>query len=233
MVSRKIDKAKYGPGWGEVIVGAVLSLALGAVLAVAYLVATPVVAVKELPKQRPAGTVYYIEGSRSAENGKQWMRKKQLFTEGSSVALNEDELNAWITTETAPPPPEKPAPGQKAAPPAPAAAGLIVLGPPNFRIHDGLLQIGSKGTLNLDWFGLKHSIIVQLAGRFVKEGGVFTFEPTEFCLGSCPIHKLPGVGEFVFRRLVAKEKVPDDLAEAWKKLADVSIEENTLKLTMP
>ncbi len=231
MVSRRIDKAKYGPGWGEVIVGAALSLVLGAVLAVAYLVAKPVVPVKELPKDRPAGTIYYIEGTRSAENGKQWMRKKQLLTEGSSVALNEDELNAWITTETTPPPPEKPAPGPKAPPPAPT--GLIALGPPNFRIHDGLLQIGSKGTLYLDWFGTKTSIIVQVAGRFVKEGGVFVFEPSEFCLGSCPLHKLPGLGEFLFRHLVAKEKVPDDLAGAWKKLADVSIEENTLKLTMP
>jgi hypothetical protein len=233
MGSRKIDKAKYGPGWGEVIIGAVLSLALGAVLAVAYLVATPVAAVKVLPNDRPVGTVYYIEGSRSANDGKQWLRKKQLFTEGSSVVLNEDELNAWITTETASPPPEKPAPGQKAAPTAPAAAGLIELGPPNFRIRDGLLQIGSKGTLNLDWFGLKRSIIVQVAGRFVKQGGVFVFAPEQFCIGSCPIHKLPGLGGFVFHRLLAKEKVPDDLADAWKKLADVSIEENTLKLTMP
>jgi hypothetical protein len=232
MGSRKIDKAKYGPGWGEIIIGAVLSLALGAVLAVAFLVAKPVAAVKELPKERPVGTVYYIEGSRSTENGKQWLRKKQLLTEGSSVTLNEDELNAWITTETAAPPPAKPAAGQKAAPPAPTA-GLIELGTPNFRIHDGLLQIGSKGTLNLDWFGLKQSIIVQVAGRFVKQGGGFVFAPEQFCVGSCPIHRLPGLGGLVFRRLLAKEKVPDDLADAWKKLTDVSIEGNTLKLTMP
>jgi hypothetical protein len=232
MASRRIDKAKYGPGWGEVIFGAVLSLVLGAALALAYLVAQPVQTVKELPKERPAGTVYYIEGSHNADNGKQWMRKKQLLIEGSSVALNEDELNAWIASETAPPPPAPPAPVQKGAKPA-APAGIIELGAPIFRIHDGVLQIGSKGTLNLDWWGIKQTIIVQVAGRFVKQGGVFAFEPGQFYVGSCPVHRLLGLGDLAFNRLLAKMKAPEDIAEAWKKLSDVSIEDNTLKLTMP
>ena len=232
MASRKIDKAKYGPGWGEVIFGAVLSLVLGAALALGCLVVQPVQTVKLLPNDRPAGTVYYIEGSHNADNGKQWMRKKQLFIEGSSVALNEDELNAWIDAETAPLPPAPPAPGQKGAKRA-ATAGIIELGTPSFRIDDGMLQIGSMGTLNLDWWGIKQTIIVQVAGRFVKKGGVFAFEPGQFYVGSCPVHRLLGLGGLAFNRLLAKVKAPEDIAEAWKKLSDVSIEDNTLKLTMP
>ena len=47
----KFDRAHYGPSWVEVILGALLSLALGVVLAVAYFVARPVTLVKELPKE--------------------------------------------------------------------------------------------------------------------------------------------------------------------------------------
>lgn len=232
MASRKIDKAKYGPGWGEVIFGAALSLVLGAALALGCLVVQPVQTVKGLPKESPAGTVYYIEGSHNADNGKEWTRKKQLFIEGSSVALSEDELNAWISTETAPPPPRPPPPGQKGAKPA-APAAIIEPGTPSFRIHDGMLQIGSKGTLNLDFWGIKQTIIVQVDGRFVKKGGVFAFEPGQFYIGSCPVHRLLGLGGLAFNRLLARVKVPEDIAAAWKKLSDVSIEDNTLKLTMP
>lgn len=233
MSSRKIDKAKYGPGWGEVIFGAVLSLVLGAILALGYLAVQPVLSVKELPRERPAGTVYYIEGSHNADNGKQWMRKKELFLEGSSVALNEDELNAWIASETAPPPAAKPAPGPKGAKAEAANAPIIELGTPVFRLHDGLLQIGSKGTLNLYWWGIKQTIIVQVTGRFVKKGGVFGLEPGQFYVGSCPVHRLLGLGTMLFDRLLAGVKAPEDIAGAWKKLSDVSIEDNTLKLTMP
>lgn len=231
MVSRKIDKAKYGPGWGEVIFGAVLSLVLGAALALGYLVVKPAQALKALPKEPTPGAVYYIEGSSGADNGKQWMRKKELFIEGTSVTLSEDELNAWIASETAPP---APAPGQKPAAKPPATpTSIIELGTPNFRLHDGLMQIGSKGTLNLSWWGVKETIFVQATGRFVKQGGSFAFVPEQFYIGSCPLYRVPGLGVYVFDRLLAKLKVPDDLAAAWKKLADVSIDDHTLKLTMP
>jgi len=234
MFSRKIDKAKYGPGWGEVIFGAALSLVLGAALALGYLVVKPVQALKSLPKDQPPGAVYYIEGASGADNGKQWMRKKELFTEGTSVTLNDDELNAWIASETAPQLPPAPAPGQKPAAKAPAApTAIIELGTPNFRVHDGRLQIGSRSTLNLSWWGVKETIFVQADGRFAKEGGTFAFVPEQFYIGSCPLHRLPGLGAFVFDRLIAKVKVPDDIAAAWKKLADVSIDDHTLKLTMP
>ncbi|HTX66752.1 MAG TPA: hypothetical protein VMD31_13340 [Opitutaceae bacterium] len=234
MVSRKIEKDKYGPGWGEVIFGAVLSLVLGAALALGYLVVKPVVPVDRLPKEPAAGTVYYVAGSNKTDSGKQWMRKKELLTEGSSVTVNEDDLNAWIADETAPPAPAAPAPGQKpAAKPAAGSASLIELGTPNFRIHDGLLQIGSKGTLNIDAWGVKQAIFVQVAGRFEKHSGGFVFAPDEFYIGSCPLHRVPGLGGFVLDRLLAKVKAPDDIAAAWKKLADVSIEGKELKLTMP
>jgi hypothetical protein len=248
MVSTKIEKAKYGPGMFEVFFGALLSLLLGAVMAVVYLALQPVQVGAPDPKAEPVGPVTYIQGTNDDDRGKQWLRKKQLFTEGTSVEVNEDELNAWITAGTAPEPPnaadvKKPAPAAPAKPgahPEPAAAaapassgGFIQFGTPNFRITNGALQIGSECQLDLDMIGVKRPLILQASGRFVKNEGKFVFVPDQLYVGSCPIHKLPGVAAFVFDRVIAYDKVPEDIAAAWKKLTLVSIEGNSLTLTMP
>jgi hypothetical protein len=234
MLSQKSRAMNQGPSMTEVVVGAALSLVLGVVLAMAYLVAKPVQEEKQIPKDLPAGTICYIVGEQDANNGKQWLRKKQLFTEGTSVTVNEDELNAWIQAGTEPAV-EKPAPGKKAAPtpPPPAQAGMIQLGTLNFRIRDGLLQMGSRGTLSIDWLDFKTPVVVQATGRFAKSGGAFAFVPERFYIGSCPLHKLPFVGELLLGHLIAKSAPPEDIATAWKKLADVSIAGKSLNLTMP
>ena len=50
-MSKKIDRAAHGPGWAEVILGAVLSIVLGVVLGAVVLIIRPVVVAKELPKE--------------------------------------------------------------------------------------------------------------------------------------------------------------------------------------
>ena len=255
MAYSKIEKAKYGPSAAEFFLGALLSLLLGAVLAVVYLISQPVQIGKTPAKDQPASPVVYIRGTKDGDRGKQWLRKKQLFTEGSSVEVNEDELNAWYTAGTTPeapkapevktPDPKKPDPKANAKkpapppppppppPPAPAATGMIQFSTPNFRIADGLFQIGTEGVLNIDMYGVKLPFVIQATGKFVKNPGGFVFVPDKFYIGCCPLHKLPGVSGLVLDRLVANEKVPEDLSAAWKKLADVSVEGGSLKLTMP
>jgi hypothetical protein len=250
MVTSKIDRAKYGPGMFEIFFGVLLSLLLGAVAAVVYLAMQPVQVGTPDPKVEPVGPVTYVQGTRDDDRGKQWLRKKQLFTEGTSVEVNEDELNAWITAGTNPEPPKpdvkKPAPGKPATPGKPAApaapttpppqapsTGLVQFGTPNFRIANGVLQIGSECELDLDLIGIKRPLIMQVSGRFVKAEGKSVFVPDLFYVGSCPLHKLPGVAAFVFDRVFATNKIPEDIATAWKKLTRVSVEGNTLALTMP
>jgi hypothetical protein len=41
------------------------------------------------------------------------------------------------------------------------------------------------------------------------------------------------VAAFVFDHVMADVKIPQDIATAWQKLAAVSIQENSLLLTMP
>ncbi|HKB90920.1 MAG TPA: hypothetical protein VKC60_10435 [Opitutaceae bacterium] len=216
----KIDRAKYGPGVFEVTLGVILSVALGVLLAFVYLVLKPVQVVKVLPKEQPAYTVYYIEGSTNSSRGKQWMRKKQLFVEGSTVSLTEDELNAWIAASTTPP--------KAAANPQPKNAESP---PPNFRIHDGNLQIGLPCTLSA--FGYTVQLIAQTQGHFDRKGSGFVYSPDRVYLGSCPLQRLVGFGGSLIKRFVKMPDIPEDISNAWKNLTDVAIEGNSLKLTMP
>jgi len=249
--SSKIDRAKYGPSTIEVLLGAVLSLIFGAVLALIYLIVQPVQIGNTPAKSEAASPVVYIKGTQDGDRGKQWLRKKQLFTEGSSVEVNEDELNAWMTAGTVPEPPRAPdgkkpgktaddkktgkaADDKKPDQTAPAGStGLIQFGTPNFHISNGVFQIGYETEVNLDMLGLKQSLIMQASGRFVKTPDGFAFAADKFYIGCCPLHKLPIVGKLVLDRVLANEKVPENLLSAWKKLFDVSVEGDSLKLTIP
>jgi hypothetical protein len=203
----------------EVFLGAVLSLLLGGMCALAYLIVKPVQIPKPSVKEQMPGPTTYIRGTRDDDRGKQWLRKKQLFTEGNSVAVNEDELNAWITAGTEPEPPQPGGPKKltQAVPPSPV--GALSFGTPNFRVRNGALQIGSEGTLNLDLVDLKRPLVMRATGRFVKRDDGFTFVPDQFYLGCCPLHRLPGVAALVLDRLLENAKIPEDIAAAWKKLA--------------
>lgn len=229
-MSKKIDRAVHGPGWGEVILGAVLSLVLGAVLGAALLIARPVATVRELPKEedRTRGTVYYVEGSRETAKARQATAKQKALLAGQSVNVTEDEINAIVAAATTPPPAPAAKAGEKKE--EPAETGMLSPGTPNFRIRDGVVQIGVPVTINA--LGLGEKVIVQARGGFVKRDDMFVFEPQELYVGSCPVQRVPLLSGFVRNQVLANQKIPDEMIEAWKKLSDVSVEGNTLKLTM-
>jgi hypothetical protein len=223
-MNKKLQRELHGPGWGEVILGALLSLVLGIVLAMAFLIFTPVVKVREMPKEPDAKVVYYLEGSAAASRAHQAQTKAKSFLQGQSVTLNEDELNSIVYGFRAQPP--KPAkPTLTSAPPD----KVIEPGSPNFRIRDSVLQIGVP--LKLSAYGLKHEVIFQARGRFTKSGDTFVFDPNEVFVGSCALERLPVIRDMILKRLVAATEVPPELPTAWQKLTDVSLEGSNLKLT--
>jgi hypothetical protein len=227
----KVDRAIHGPGWGEVILGAILSLALGVVLGAVLLVLKPVKVEKAEPKEREPGAVYYVEGARDASAGRTVLSKRKAFVSGQSVKLTEQEINALADAMSAPPPAAPAKPGEKAAAPAaPASSGMLSAGTPTVRIHDGKFQVGVPA--NFDVFGFTAKIIAQARGTFQKNGDVFVYEPTEMYFGSCPVDRLPFVSGYVRNKLIAAHSVPDDVAAAWSKVTNVAIEGNTLNLTM-
>lgn len=230
-MSKKIDRAVHGPSWAEVILGAVLSLVLGVVLGAVLLVIRPVAQVKELPKEadRDPKAVYYIEGSRDGSKARQALAKRKAFVEGQAVEANEDELNSLVG---AAPAPAAPKPGakkdEKAAPPSSPSGDFITAGTPNFRIREGQLQIGIPVTLN----AIGQKVIVQARGGFVKKGDGFVYEPAQLYLGSCPVQRLPFLAGFVGGKILGAQAIPEDIATAWKKVTNVTIEGNTVKVAM-
>jgi len=221
---KRFDRARYGPSWIEVIFGALLSVVLGVVLAVGYFVFKPVLKVKELPKEPVAGTVYFIEGSRDYSNARRLVAKQKFFAKGGSVVVNEDELNSAANPVTAPV-----APGTEPAPPA----TVLSAGAPNFRIHDGLMQISVPVRIKYDLFDVDQVVLVQAFGTFARKGELISFVPKTVYVGSCPVQKIPHAVDFIMKKFFESQPVPPDIAAAWPKLADATVEGSTLKLTMP
>ncbi len=225
-MSRKVDSG--GPSWTEVIIGAVLSFVLGVALGAAYLVFKPVATVKTLPKDLAADMVYYIEGSHDTSKAKLAAAKQRDLVQGHSIVLTEDELNAILAPST----PVAPAatPGKPGAPAAAApAAQMLTPEAPNFRVRDGVMQIGLP--VRIAAFGwLDQTVILQARGTFTKSGDTFVFEPSEFYVGSCPVERLPAVQSAIFKRAVAA--APAEMTAAWSKLTDVAVEGSTLKLAV-
>jgi hypothetical protein len=218
--NKKIDRELNGPSWTEVIVGAVLSLLLGVVLGAALLVFRPVATVKELPKEPDADTVYFVPGTSDATKARQAQAKQKAFLEGGSVVLNEDEVNV-LTAPAA-------KPGAK---PAAPSGQTLASGAPNFRIRHSVLQVAVPLTVNVA--GFQHEILVQARGGFAKDGDSYVFTPTEFYVGSCPVQRLPVVESLITKRLLAAAPEADALVAAWRKLAEVAVEDSTLRLSMP
>ena len=104
MRNRKLDRALYGPTIYEITFGVILSVSLGAALAISFLIFKPAVTVKDMPKEdeRIRGATYYVTGTADAIRSKQWMRKRQMLIESTpgEVTLNEDELNMWFLSST-------------------------------------------------------------------------------------------------------------------------------------
>ena len=238
MADKKIEKALYGPSLTEVALGAVLGLVAGVVCACVYLVFKPVMLVKEMPKEVARGIVYYVPGAESSK-GKTFTAKQKQFVAGTSITLIEEELNAWAATAftgSAPAPAPKAAAPKAGAKPeeqkpaGPALNGIFNPGVPNFKIANGKLQIGTKCILN--WYGLTKEVLVVTTGELVKSGDKFVYTAQTLYLGSCPVHLLPAAAGPLMSALIDKRKAPDAINSAWAKLSEVTIEGNTLKLTV-
>lgn len=104
MRNRKLERALYGPTIYEITFGVILSVLLGAALAIFFLIFKPALTVQEMPKEDELvrGATYYVEGAADSVKAKQWMRKRQLLIESTpgEVTFTEDDLNTWFLNST-------------------------------------------------------------------------------------------------------------------------------------
>lgn len=227
--NKKMGKALYGPSLTEVALGAVLGLVAGVLAACVFLVFKPVLPVKEMPKEPVRGTLYFLAGGESSGKSRTWSAKQKQFIAGTSILLVEDELNAWAASAFAAPA-AAPKAGDKPGANAAALNGIFHPGTPNFKITGGKMQIGFKCILN--WYGLTKEVMVVTTGGLVKSGDKYVFSAQTVYLGSCPVHLLPSVAGPLVSALIDKKKASDAINSAWAKLTDVTIEGNSLKLTV-
>jgi hypothetical protein len=240
MKDKKLERALYGPGLFEVTLGAALSVMLGAVAGVAYLLFKPVETVKVMPKEadRVAGQIYFVEGSKDTGKARQWRTKRKQLAESvpGQIAFIEDELNAWFAPEApAAKTPVKPAPG--AAPETPVEAPipdeLVTWSHPSFRIADNTVQVSCLATLNpLHLVALNVPFVVQAKGGFEKVGDEFVYAPKTLFVGSLPVHRIPGATTYLMKRARNSQALPEQGLEAWKKVANVTVEGRELKVTI-
>lgn len=218
-MDKQQQRALYGPGWVEVILGVGLSLLVGVILGAIWLVFKPVVVAKELSTTAAPGSVFYYPGATNANAARTWMRKKQILAEGQAgeFVLTEEELNAWAADT------------MKSS--APDATSTVAPSQINFRIADGILQIATP--VSVDLLGLSLPVIIQARGDFEKQDDVFTFVPREMYLGSLATHRIPGLAERTLRYITQVHPFPQDVTDGWKKLAAVSVEGKQLRLTLP
>ncbi len=229
------------PGLIEIILGSLLSVLLGAVVAATILLLKPVDILKELPKDKTldATKIYYLEGRKDYVAGQKWRFKRDSLTQGHTIRVTEDELNAWIENIYPLLPIETKAPVKNKAK-APAAAGeaaaqpLIQAGTPNFRVSTDTLRIGVIYYINV--FGYPFQLVAQTAGTFEKprrDDDLIYFKPSIFYIGSLPIHKLLMLKPLLFAQVVDGYEFPNDLVEVWKKLEGVRVENRELVLALP
>ncbi len=210
-------KKSAGPSLVEVTVGAALSVLLGSVLAAAYLIVQPVETVRTLPAEPDPAKTYYVTGSARSALGGQWLRKRQMVVEGGTfeIRFNEDELNTWMTSSIANPDDRE-------------TGGVLTATGVNFRVRDGVMQIGMPCTLSL--LGLQRDVIVQAKGGFERGAEQFVFAPDSVLIGQLAVDRIPLVGGLIVDRLLSVDEVPGDLATAWRSLTEVKVDDNVLVL---
>lgn len=213
-------RIRSGPNYVEIILGAVLSLLLGGLLAVVYLVFKPVPILDVPPKQKEGAGLHYIAGRRGFSTGS-WALKREAFLRGQTITLPEEEINAWI--ESLYPANAKPAKGEEDA--------MVQPGTPSVRFNGNTANLGA--VLALDLFGWKPKIVTQAAGTFAMRGGTAKFVPDTVYVGSFPAHRLPVVGSLVFGRVTGMWKFPEELTSAWAKVSGVHIEKSQLVIEQP
>lgn len=221
--SNKKEEQK-GPKAYEVIIGAFLSIFLGVLLAVVYLVVQPVEEVEEPPAdaERDRRTVYFVEGAEGSAVEVNWRPKYSAFEAGApgTLELSEEELNQWVAVQYPDLDEEDP------------DGGMVSIAPRslNFRIYDGVLQVGSE--LHMEVMGVGRTVRAQAHGDFVQRNGGFVFEAERVYLGG---FKVPheALGELIMNRVYDSFEIPDELRDAWNRLALVTVVDNRLILEIP
>jgi hypothetical protein len=86
----------------------------------------------------------------------------------------------------------------------------------------------AMSALGAQWTG-----VVQAEDSFARKDHAFVFEPETVIVGSCSVQKLPYSSTYVTKKFLSSQTLTEDIAAAWPRLASLTVDGSTLKLTMP
>ena len=154
---------------------------------------------------------------------------------GKSVVVSEDELNTAVGALAAPAvkpsTPAKPPVDPKKPEEAVGLMPTLVAGALNFRIRDNAMQISVP--VSVTALSLGATVLVQSTGGFVQDGDHFAYKPDTLLVGSLPVQRIPFLSSYVMSKFFTAESVRADIAGAWQRLANVTVEGAQLKLQAP
>jgi len=81
--------------------------------------------------------------------------------------------------------------------------------------------------------GAQWTVVVRAQGEFARKDHAFVFEPETVLVGSCPVQWLPYASTYVTRKFLSSQTLTEDVAAVWPKLASLTVDRGSLKLTMP
>lgn len=218
------DSTAYEPSLFELLLGILLSLTLGILLAGVVLSLRPVEIVQAPPAEPEAGAVYYVRGSANSQVGRMWQSKQQAFVDQvpGQIEFIEDELNLWARSALK----EAPSNGKE-----PSSWPTLKLGTPNFRIQQGQLQISFEADLMV--YGTQRVVVIQGTGTIESTGEGFAYVLSDFWIGSLHASRLPLVGNFLAKRFFGAQALPEGLAAPWQALSKARVDGRQVVLKRP
>jgi nucleoid-associated protein YgaU len=150
--------------------------------------------------------------------------------QATEAAAAKAAAEAAAAKPAAKPKPGAPAAVAEAAPAAQPPTELIVPSVINFRIQNGVVQLGLPTTINT--MGYVFPVVAQARGGFEKRDDMYVFVPDEVMIGSLPLHRFPYAIEYLMKKAMASEALPPELMTAWKKVKTVVVDDKAVKLTI-
>jgi len=81
--------------------------------------------------------------------------------------------------------------------------------------------------------GAQWTVVVRAQGEFARKDHAFVFEPETVLVGSCSVQQLPYASTYVTKKLLSSQTLTEAIAAVWPKLASLTVDRGSLKLTMP
>ena len=197
----------------NLLLGALVGVVIGGLVAAIFLVTHPVKVVTEVPEKFEPAMHYVLKGRTGG--GDAWKYKANELQEGTGeVTFLETELNRWAASFKTDFPEEKPS---------------LYIEPqrPVFRLEGDKLLVSAPAEAG---FGAwKRTITLSLEGEFVPDQSTLRIEPDQLYLGSLRV--IGPAKNLVWKKISSAYTLDEEFESLWSSVGTANIQESQLILT--